>query len=240
MATIPISKICARCGEEKPSSSFYASKQQSDGLYPYCKPCVSDYRKEERARKGDQIRRCDNERRKHNKGARLAIERRAAAKRRKAPGYYERCREERKARAFQAYIASDTTRRCEICSVSYCNVYGNLSWMTVCSDECARVKALRKRIRNEKVRRHRKRGVQCEVVDPFKVFDRDGWKCQLCGVLTPKSLRGSYHDRAPELDHILPLAAGGAHTYANTQCSCRKCNRKKWMTPLGQLHLFPI
>ena len=59
------------------------------------------------------------------------------------------------------------------------------------------------------------------------VLARDGWRCKLCGKRTPKRLRGTTHPDAPEIDHIIPLALGGAHSYANTQCSCRDCNGKK-------------
>ena len=69
--------------------------------------------------------------------------------------------------------------------------------------------------------------VEKESVDPFKVFDRDGWVCQMCGVPTPRELRATWEDNAPELDHIIPLSKGGPHTYKNTQCSCRKCNQRK-------------
>jgi 5-methylcytosine-specific restriction endonuclease McrA len=66
--------------------------------------------------------------------------------------------------------------------------------------------------------------------NPFKVFDRDGWKCQICGTKTPKSLRGTYKPNAPELDHILPIGKGGEHSYCNTQCACRRCNGAKSST----------
>lgn len=206
-------RTCAHCAEQLPDS---ATKRRR-----YCGSRCYD--KARRAR--------DPERRK-------TIERRTSKKRLADPVRAERLRLAAQSRARAAYCAGPTTRTCVICSVQYCNVFGKLSWMNTCSDACTRAKGLRKRIRNEKVRRLRKRGIDCEMVDPFKVFERDGWKCQLCGVATPKRLRGSHKDRAPELDHILPLAAGGAHTYANTQCSCRKCNRIKWVTPAGQLQLF--
>jgi 5-methylcytosine-specific restriction endonuclease McrA len=76
--------------------------------------------------------------------------------------------------------------------------------------------------------------------DPFKVFERDGWRCHLCLKPTRKDKRGTNHDRAPELDHIIPLAKGGAHTYANTACSCRKCNRWKRDTVIGQPSLLLV
>ena len=77
-----------------------------------------------------------------------------------------------------------------------------------------------------------------ENVDPIKVFERDKWKCQICGVKTPRKLRGTINDRAPELDHIMPLSRGGAHSYMNTQCLCRKCNAAKSDTPPVQPSLF--
>ena len=111
-----------------------------------------------------------------------------------------------------------------------------------CSPDCQR----RRRRRNAKrtrriykaVRRARTRGAEAEHIDPIAVFTRDRWRCQLCGCPTPKRLRGQMVDRAPELDHIVPLSRGGAHTWANTQCACRKCNGEKNNKTLGQLRCF--
>jgi 5-methylcytosine-specific restriction endonuclease McrA len=74
-------------------------------------------------------------------------------------------------------------------------------------------------------------------VTPLKVFLRDGYRCQLCGCATPKRLRGTYKPNAPELDHIVPIAAGGGHTWDNVQCACRSCNHQKRDKPLGQMRL---
>lgn len=87
-------------------------------------------------------------------------------------------------------------------------------------------------------RRARVRGLDAERFDPFDIFERDHWRCHLCGVMTLKSKRGTMHDRAPELDHIVPLSRGGPHTRANVACSCRKCNHAKGAKPLGQLLLL--
>lgn len=76
-------------------------------------------------------------------------------------------------------------------------------------------------------RRAVERGSDAENIDPIAVFARDGWACRLCGVKTPKHLRGSYSPQAPELDHVVPLAAGGRHTWGNVQCACRRCNGLK-------------
>lgn len=87
-------------------------------------------------------------------------------------------------------------------------------------------------------RRAVERSIEAENIDPFKVFDRDKWKCCLCGIKTPKTKRGGYDDASPELDHIIPLSKGGKHTYSNVQCACRKCNQTKGDKELGQLLLF--
>lgn len=98
----------------------------------------------------------------------------------------------------------------------------------------------RKRV-SGRIRKHHHRafirGATAEKFDPLEIFDRDGWRCGLCGTSTPKSKRGTYDAKAPELDHIIPISAGGPHTRMNVQCACRACNMAKGSKPLGQLRL---
>jgi len=117
---------------------------------------------------------------------------------------------------------------CSSCSVQFItNGQGNKMF---CSIDC-RKKAQRnsewyrrsKRIEKAK-RRAKIKANFIDRVDPFVVFERDEWTCQICRIETPKYLRGTNDDRSPQLDHIIPLAKGGMHSYANTQCLCRKCN----------------
>jgi 5-methylcytosine-specific restriction endonuclease McrA len=86
-------------------------------------------------------------------------------------------------------------------------------------------------------RKAQSKALPFERFDPFRVFSRDKWICQMCGIKTPKNKRGTINDDAPELDHIIPLAIGGHHTYNNTQCLCRKCNQKKGIRVIGQMSL---
>lgn len=86
-------------------------------------------------------------------------------------------------------------------------------------------------------RRMREREQRVETFDPFAIFDRDKWRCHICGCNTPKRLRGTFEPNAPELDHIIPLAAGGEHSRRNTACSCRRCNIAKADKPFGQLSM---
>ena len=52
------------------------------------------------------------------------------------------------------------------------------------------------------------------------VFERNNYQCQSCHKidLTAKSL---------QIDHIIPLAQGGANDLSNLQTLCAKCNREK-------------
>ncbi len=77
--------------------------------------------------------------------------------------------------------------------------------------------------------RARKRGAFVEIVKPLVVFERDGWRCHLCGRKTTR--------RTASIDHIVPLSKGGTHEYANCQTAHLKCNMSKGAKVLGQLRL---
>jgi 5-methylcytosine-specific restriction endonuclease McrA len=124
--------------------------------------------------------------------------------------------------------------RCAECGVDHQPEYGDKS-RKYCSRACSNKASNRVSRKKQRALRTLLRSAS---VDPNAVFDRDQWRCQICKRKTPRSLRGSYDDRAPELDHIMPLSLGGEHTYANTQCACRRCNAEKGATPYGQHQLF--
>jgi hypothetical protein len=121
-------------------------------------------------------------------------------------------------------------RVCLQCGVEFTPQYGR-AHASYCSNACCYT-------RNYTLRRNLITDPANDNIDPFVVFDRDDWRCQLCGVSTPRKLRGTYEPSAPELDHIIPVSKGGMHTYLNTQCACRRCNIKKGNKILGQMRLF--
>jgi 5-methylcytosine-specific restriction endonuclease McrA len=124
-------------------------------------------------------------------------------------------------------------RPCRECDKTFTPEYGNKR-RTFCSAECS--KRNDSRI-TRSARRAKIRAVDHEPIDPLQVMARDGWRCHICGTSTPRRLRGTLNDRAPQLDHILPLAEGGTHTLDNVACACRNCNRIKGSRPLGQMRI---
>jgi predicted nucleic acid-binding Zn ribbon protein len=123
-------------------------------------------------------------------------------------------------------------------------------------DYCDPCGAKRQKLTRQKVRKERRAkgldersikrrckffGVEYDkAVTPLAVFERDKWKCHLCGCRVHKSKRKGPNDpRAAQLDHIIPLANRTVgHTWENVRTACRECNMRKRDTPRGQLILI--
>jgi 5-methylcytosine-specific restriction endonuclease McrA len=75
-------------------------------------------------------------------------------------------------------------------------------------------------------RRARIRGNGRERYDRLDVFERDGWRCQLCSF--PVDQAAQWPDPlSAAIDHVVPIAAGGADTFANVQLAHQGCNWRK-------------
>ena len=83
----------------------------------------------------------------------------------------------------------------------------------------------RRRDRNHRDRA-RKYGAIYEPINAKDIFERDGWKCQLCGGKILKS-KSAPHPKSASLDHIVPLASGGDHVTENVQAAHFLCNSIK-------------
>ena len=68
-------------------------------------------------------------------------------------------------------------------------------------------------------RRARIRGAFVEKVEIAKVRERDAGRCGICGEPVARD--------EESLDHVVPLARGGEHSYANVQLAHLSCNKRK-------------
>jgi len=75
-------------------------------------------------------------------------------------------------------------------------------------------------------RRARLRTAFVETVRRAEIFARDGHRCLLCGDLLAMA-ETVPHPLAPTIDHVLPLARGGAHAPWNVQAAHFLCNSRK-------------
>lgn len=147
------------------------------------------------------------------------------------------CSRERARRISQrSYVPKRSPRKCQLCSGVFTPKHGNEMF---CSKQCVSRHNRKKYGNGEARKRARRFGVAYEPVDIIAVFERDRWRCQICGCRTPKSWRGTLRQQAPELEHRVPMSMGGGHTWDNVQCACRRCNMIKGGTHIrGQTHLF--
>lgn len=138
------------------------------------------------------------------------------------------------ARAFSRARHCPAQRSCRECGDQFVPEYGSKRRL-YCSSGChdRAVRRAAKMLRKAKIK-----GAAREAVHATKVFERDGWRCHICARKVLRTKRGTSHPLAPELDHIIPLSQGGAHTYSNTACACRRCNNRKGATAYGQPSLL--
>ena len=86
------------------------------------------------------------------------------------------------------------------------------------------------KVRDRKARRYaREHGRTAERVALSVLFTRDAGRCGLCG--KPVQMGTA------SIDHIIPLARGGEHTYRNTQLAHLDCNRRRQHRGPAQLRM---
>lgn len=148
------------------------------------------------------------------------------------------CREElnrRQARdsSKKQFDGQVTPKKCKECGCVFVPEYGSKR-RAFCSRECASKYNEKQKPKNHQ-QRAKRYGVKYEWFSDMVILKRDGWRCYICGCSTPRELRGTYEDNAPEIDHIVPLSRGGAHTKDNVRCCCRACNIAKTNMTLKEM-----
>ena len=90
--------------------------------------------------------------------------------------------------------------------------------------------------RAEYKRKARKRDAFVEVVEWAEVMGRGKWTCHLCNESIPREAKWP-DPMFGTVDHVIPLAEGGQHSYANCKPAHLRCNCSKGSKPIGQLGL---
>lgn len=124
-----------------------------------------------------------------------------------------------------AFAENEKPKQCSYCGNVFYSQYPNKKY---CSDRC---KDRAKKRSGVSIRnRCRKYGVYYDpTVTSERVFERDRYICQICGLVCDPSDKswGTLGPYAPTVDHILALANGGTHTWGNVQCAHAICNSYK-------------
>lgn len=89
--------------------------------------------------------------------------------------------------------------------------------------------ATRRRHLREKNRRRRmwfQGAAASEKYSRLEIFERDGWRCKLCGGDIDRAAKAPERKSA-SIDHIVPVSRGGGDTRANVQAAHYGCNSRK-------------
>jgi 5-methylcytosine-specific restriction endonuclease McrA len=223
-------KTCGRCKQVKPESEFHRANRERSGLTSYCKPCGTAAANEWRIANVERY----NARRRARYAADPTV--RAAGKKwRQAnkakvkahkKGHYARHREQVLARqkAYRIENGDEVRRRQRARANPEAQRIRSRRWYELNRERAAALarewrkahpEAQRERVRR---RRARLRGATVERVDYAAVLERDGLRCYLCDT----GIRGPI-----DFDHIIPIARGGQHSYANIAVTHARCNRRK-------------
>jgi len=258
-----LTKICPKCQAEKSVSEFGKNKYNKDGLQYWCRDCRRQYQQNHKKEiaifqkqyyQDNKKQLLENNRQYHqnNKAQRKQYiqdnkERIAAYKKqyeqknkkriaKQRSQFYRDNKEELTERGKQ-YRQKNKKKIVER-SKQYYRV--NREDILVKRRQYSRTKRGKadNKIAAQK-RRALKMGVGYEIFDSVEIFERDGYRCQHCGKKTRPDYKNPNHPKYPNLDHIIPLSKGGAHTRKNTQCLCHQCNMEKGSDGNGdQLLLF--
>lgn len=112
--------------------------------------------------------------------------------------------------------------RCVVCAGHFLS----LNMDVTCSSGCqvAHYRAQKQEAKHR--RRARQRASYVAPVHRYRIFERDNWICQLCG--EPISKAENYPSLwSASIDHIVPIAKGGAHEPSNCQAAHFICNSFK-------------
>lgn len=205
MHELIVAKVCSRCFTNKSVIEFSKKRTAKDGLKNECKACAAirfldwSVLNQEKIKLRSVIRCSEN----REKSKVRAIARRIESKgKRKASGaaWYASNREMVKARSAAWRVANPD--QVKAISTAY----------QVANPEMGRINNLNRSARK------RAAGGKLSKDIAAKLFNLQKGKCPCCG----QPLGENYH-----MDHIMPLARGGANTDENIQLLRQRCNNQK-------------
>lgn len=195
-------KECLKCGESKPHSEFYRSTCTLDGLRGSCKACIKSAKDEWRENNRERYSSTNRVHYLANKAKKLSAERK---KRQDHPEkwaeFYKKNSEKRKAysREYRRKnpLAAEAARK---------------SWRAK-NPERARLSG-----RLDAQKRRLAKGAGTFSAEQWRaIVDMQLGRCIYCGKKCDKL----------EIEHLVPLVKGGAHSAENIAAACLPCNRSK-------------
>ena len=117
-----------------------------------------------------------------------------------------------------------------------CGVVFHAKWRQLC-DACTELNKRMSIKRSKNQRRAARAGADAVPYQPLDIFERDGWKCHLCGGKIQRD-RKSPHPKSPSIDHLQPISRGGADAPINVAAAHLRCNTRRQVGGEVQLRLI--
>ena len=214
-----IAKSCTKCGETKPLGEFFRHTASKDGYRPDCKMCKSAKNKANYAANRDrELAYRDAYNKKHRERLRAQKKAHYDNNRKRILDAQRAYREENPERY------RDTRDAWREANSERLKAYRAERWATN-PDYRSRAYAAATR---------RQRLLDGALSEPYlrdAIFERDAWKCGVCGEDIDPQLR--FPDSgSPSIDHIVPVSHGGDDTPANVQAAHLGCNSGRGNRPL--------
>jgi hypothetical protein len=221
-------KRCRQCDIVKPDVEFGYCADHADCLQTYCRACRAERMRNARTAgkwksepRPPRLRECP-----------ICGKTFATHRDKYCSDECDREDKRRKAYVYDSAKKPIKERECKECGAKFTPEYGDKKRM-FCSQKCLTKHG--KRIGKDVRRARMSAAGEIENLDPLYILKRDGWRCYICGCATPRKLRGTCAPNSPQVDHVIPLARGGAHTEANVRCICRACNIAKSDSLLSEM-----
>ncbi len=126
---------------------------------------------------------------------------------------------------------------CEECGkeFEYYATKENKGYRKYCNKKCTDVmlKRTARAIRRLRINTNTK-----DRISLVKLINYSRGVCSICGCKVVKTKKSEYKPNGATVDHIIPLAKGGTHTWDNVQLACRDCNSHKSDKMPQQMPLF--
>ena len=205
--------ICKQCGKE------FTKKYGTINLCNECKAQKEEIKRIEKE-KEEEIKRIEKEKEKEIKAHELEVRKQEALK----------AKEEARRKHIEEYESKEYT--CKYCGEKFYLIYGGYKSKVYCCKEHAN------KMNNSNHCKHRENKMKAngnidKTITLAKLIKKDNNICQICGkpcdsndykIVNDVHIAG---DNYPSIDHIVPIAKGGTHTWGNVQLVHRICNSMK-------------
>jgi 5-methylcytosine-specific restriction endonuclease McrA len=204
-----LNKTCTKCRESKPLTDFNKQAKSPDGHHYYCRECQRATRP-----------RYDPSKARPQVG-------------RDASGW--RAANKDRIRTYKAAYRSENRDKVK----AYEGRYYSKNAERLRADGAERAKIWRESNPDKaKIKDDRRRAMKLEAfvedVDLSVVIGIHGAVCIVCAADIDLSLMHP-HPMSKSLEHVIPLARGGGHSYDNCAPSHLRCNISKGVKPLGEI-----